>query len=337
MPIPAADQKATNEALAFQYGGSHKTGWLAYVPEQWLPYIQLARLSPPVGLFLIYIPHSFGLLYAAIREQPPPSTLAYAGLMLFGMSFFVSNTIHIWNDLIDAPLDAQVERTRNRPIPRGAVSAQAALMFTASQALGASLFIPTLDGNTIQNILLSSLGFVAWLYYPYAKRHTYWTQAVLGVCLSWGVFIGASSLDVHLLSPQTRGVNVPLFLLFSASTMWTMIYDSVYGFQDLKDDVDANIYSMAVLFKMKIKPVFWVLIVLIGAALGSIGYQEDMGMFYYVVAVGGTTTCLGIMVVYVDLDNSQSCWWWFSKGFWYVGGSIAGGLLAEYMRRELLL
>lgn len=126
---------APKESLAYQYGGNHSTGWLGYVPARWLPYIQLARLSPPVGLFLIYIPHSFGLLYAAIRQRAEPFEVAYASLLLFGASFFVSNAIHIWNDLIDAPLDAKVERTRNRPIPRGAVSPSAALIFSASQAV----------------------------------------------------------------------------------------------------------------------------------------------------------------------------------------------------------
>ncbi|KAF2688557.1 UbiA prenyltransferase [Lentithecium fluviatile CBS 122367] len=333
MPTPKAPTQATNEALAYQYGGNHKTGWLAYLPEHWLPYVQLARLSPPAGLFLVYFPHSFGLIYAAIRQQASPSEVAYAGILLFGGSFFVSNAIHIWNDIVDAPLDAKVERTRHRPIPRGAVSSSAALIFTASQTLGAALFLPMLGGDAIENVIFSAPGFVAWLYYPYAKQHTYWTQAVLGVCLSWGIVIGALSLGVKPYSLRTGKIDIPLLLLFSASTMWTMIYDSVYGFQDLKDDLEAGIYSMPVLFKFNIKRVFWILVVFIAATLAGIGGQDEMGMMYYGITVGGTTACLGLMVAYVDLSSSESCWWWFSKGFWYAGGSIIGGLLAEYTSR----
>lgn len=321
---------APNESLAYQYGGNHSIGWLNRLPAQWLPYVQLARLSPPVGLFLIYIPHSFGLLYAAIHQRAEPSEVAYAALLLFGASFFVSNAIHIWNDLIDAPLDAKVERTRNRPIPRGAVSPTAALMFSASQAGCAALFVPLLSGHVARNTMLSAPGFLAWLYYPYAKRHTYWTQTVLGVCLSWGIVVGALALDVEPYSFETGQVDMPLFLLFAASTLWTMLYDSVYGFQDLKDDVDAGIYSMAVLFQYNIKPVFWLIVGLIAAALGGVGYYTEMGILYHVITVGGTTAFLGLMVAYVDLRSSQSCWWWFSKGFWYAGGCIAGGLLSEY-------
>jgi 4-hydroxybenzoate polyprenyltransferase len=72
---------------------------------------------------------------------------------------------------------------------------------------------------------------------------------------------------------------------------------------------------------------------MISSALGAVGYYDEMAMLYYVISVGGTTVCLGLMVAYVDLRSSQSCWWWFSKGFWYAGGSIMGGLLSEYIIR----
>lgn len=330
---PKKNKPVPNEALAYQYGGNHSKGWVAYLPAHWLPYVQLARLSPPVGLFLIYIPHTFGLLYAAIRQRAEPSDVISAALLLFGASFFVSNAIHIWNDLIDAPLDAKVERTRNRPIPRGAVSWRAAFTFTASQALGAAIFFPLLKGDAIENALYGAPGALAWAYYPYAKRHTYWTQAVLGVCLSWGIVLGAVALGVRPYSLATGQVDIPLALLFAASTLWTMLYDSVYGFQDLKDDVDAGISSMAVLFQYKIKPVFWTLVLGIATALWAVGYHDNMGILYHAISVGGTTATLGLMVAYVDLRSSQSCWWWFSKGFWYVGGAIAGGLLSEYVIR----
>ena len=323
--------------LAYQYGGNYSKGWVAYLPTQWLPYVQLARLSPPVGLFLVYIPHSFGLLYAAIHQRAEPSDVVSAALLLFVASFFVSNAIHIWNDLIDAPLDAKVERTRNRPIPRGAVSWRAASIYTASQACGAAMFLPMLKGDAIENAFYSAPGALAWIYYPYAKRHTYWTQAVLGFCLSWGVVLGAVALGVEPYSLESGRINIPLSLLFAANTLWTMLYDSVYGFQDLKDDVDAGIYSMAVLFKYNIKPVFWAIVVTIAAALAGVGYYHEMGMLYYLLSVGGTTTCLGSMVACVDLRSSDSCWWWFSKGFWYAGGAIAGGLLCEYMIRVAMI
>ncbi|KAI4242945.1 MAG: hypothetical protein L6R42_010873, partial [Xanthoria sp. 1 TBL-2021] len=135
------------------YGGNDRSGWLAHLPDSWILYVQLARLSPPAGLCLIYFPHMFGILHAAILQKSSlPQVLSASALMLGG-SFFVSNAIHIWNDIIDAPLDALVERTSKRPIPRGAISKPAALVFTATQAAGAGLFLSYLPYPLVQSAL----------------------------------------------------------------------------------------------------------------------------------------------------------------------------------------
>ncbi|KAL8823088.1 MAG: hypothetical protein Q9191_006186, partial [Dirinaria sp. TL-2023a] len=105
-------------SVAQQYGGNVNSGWIAVLPDSWLPYVQLARLNPPAGLFLIYFPHLFGVLHAAVLQQSPPYHTLQKSVTMLGGSFFVSNAIHIWDDLIDAPLDKLVERTRHRPIPR---------------------------------------------------------------------------------------------------------------------------------------------------------------------------------------------------------------------------
>ena len=137
--FPTSKKAPCNDSLAQQYGGSHSSGWLGHLPPSWLPYVQLIRLSPPIGIISIYLPHLFCLLHAAILQHTPLSMLLRSNILILGGSFFLSNAIHIWNDLIGAPLDALVERTRNRPVPRGAVSPFNAVVFTATQAVGATL------------------------------------------------------------------------------------------------------------------------------------------------------------------------------------------------------
>jgi 4-hydroxybenzoate polyprenyltransferase len=144
--------------------------------------------------------------------------------------------------------------------------------------------------------------------------------------------MGAVALGVHPYSIQTGYIDTSLFLLFGATTFWTIIYDCIYGFQDLKDDLREGILSMPVLFQYNIKPVFWALVLSITASLTAVGYQNGMSLLYYLITPGGTTLCLGLMVANVDLSSSASCWWWFAKGFWYVAGSIITGLLSEYVR-----
>ena len=332
------EEAAADVPLAHQYGGNHRAGWLALLPESCLPYVQLARLSPPAGLFLIYFPHLFGILHAGILQRTPLAVLGQRGAWMFGGSFFVSNAIHIWNDLIDAPLDALVERTRDRPIPRGAVSPLAATVFTATQAVGAALFLPYLPAGAVQSTLYALPSIIAWTYYPWAKRHTDFPQFVLGFCLGWGVFMGSLAIDREPFAIGVLGrgvkphVEYSTLCLFLASIIWTMIYDTIYAHQDLQDDVKAGIKSMAVLYRDRTKGLLWQLLAVMTVLLLTCGWLGQMSVMYYLIAVGGELMTLGSMIAKVDLKSSESCWWWFGNGFWFTGGSIGGGLLVEYLR-----
>jgi len=332
-----SEEAPRNNSLAHQYGGNHKSGWLAHLPDSWLPYVQLARLHPPAGLFLIYFPHIFGTLHVAILQRSPLPRLLQSSATMLGASFFVSNAIHIWNDLIDAPLDALVERTRNRPIPRGAMSPFAALVFAATQAVGAALFLPYLPYRTLHNALYALPSIIGWTYYPWAKRHTNFPQVVLEFCLAWGVIMGSLAIGLKPFTIGVRGygsepgVEHSMLCLFPASSLWTVIYDTIYAHQDLKDDIDAGIKSLAVWSRDGTKFLLWRLLALMAALLIACERLSEMSTVYYLVAVGGATMSLGLMIANVDLKSTESCWWWFGNGFWFPGGSIAGGLLIEYL------
>lgn len=330
-----------SDTLAVQYSGNYKSGWLATLPGSWLPYVQLARLSPPAGLCLVYFPHSFGILHAAILQGTPLPVLLQTSVLMLCGSFFLSNAIHIWNDLIDAPLDALVERTRNRPIPRGSVSPFAAVVFTTTQAICAALLLPYMGLDTLQSALYAMPSIIAWIYYPWAKRHTNFPQLVLGFCLSWGIVMGSLAIG---LKPFTVGtlssgskpyMEYSVLYLFLAGTVWTMIYDTIYAHQDLEDDLKAGIGSLAVRYGEHTKFLLWQLLALMTAFLSASGWLSNMGLMYYLISVGGSVLSLGLMIARVELKNSQSCWWWFGNGFWFAGGSIAGGLLVEYLRKTL--
>ncbi|KAL8730885.1 MAG: hypothetical protein Q9166_003812 [cf. Caloplaca sp. 2 TL-2023] len=320
-----------------QYGGNDRSGWVAQLPDSWIPYVQLARLKPPAGLCLIYFPHMFGILHAAILKRSAVLDVLSTSAVMLGGCFFVSNAIHIWNDLIDAPLDALVQRTSKRPIPRGAVSPLAALIFTGTQAAGAALFLPYLPYSSSESILYALPSILVWTYYPWAKRHTSCPQFVLGIALAWGIVMGslATGIEPFAIGPMGSGekprVESPTLCLFLASTLWTMIYDTVYAHLDLKDDIKAGIKSLAVLYGDRTKSLLWQLLALMAGLLIAGGIMNEMSMLYFIIAVGGAITSLGLLVAKVDLKSSESCWWWFSNGFWSAGGSIAGGLFVEYL------
>lgn len=332
---------AGKSSFAHQYGGNYKSGWLAFLPDSWLPYVQLARLSPPAGLFLIFFPHLFGILHAAILQQSPPLQLLQTSAMMLCGSFFFSNATHIWNDLIDAPLDARVERTRNRPIPRGAISPIAALVFTITQAIGAAIFLKYLPVKFFRSTLFALPSIIGSTYYPWAKVHTNFPQFVLGICLAWGVVMGSLAIGMEPFGVEAtrNGVRVRLdystLCLFAAAVLWTMIYDTIYAHLDLEDDIKVGIKSMAVQFRGRTRPVLWQLLTCMAAFLFTCGKLNDMSILYYG-GVGAAVIFLGMMIARVDLRDSQSCWYWFSNGFWFAGGFISTGLFMEYMHRYWL-
>ena len=281
-------------------------------------------------LCLICFPHLFGILLAATIQESPLIYTVQQGTVILCASFFVSNAIHIWNDLIDAPLDRLVERTRFRPIPRGAVSPFSALIFTLTQALGAMLFLPLMPCNFLSASLYAFPGIIGWTYYPWAKRHTNFPQLVVGFCLGWGVVMGSLAVGIETFNTS---VGLSVLCLSLASMLWTAINDAIYAHQDREEDIKVGIKSMAVLYGERTKPILYQLLTLMFLLLLACGWLGQLLIPYFTIAVGGATISLGLMIARVDLNSTQSCWWWFSNGFWYVGGSITGGLFLEYVSR----
>lgn len=346
---PQQQSSPENAALAQQYGGHHTGTWVSMMPPSWIPYVQLARLSPPAGVFLIYFPHLFGAVLGGILTQASLAATFRACLVLLMGSFFLSNAAHAWNDIVDEPFDRAVGRTRQRPIPRGAISRSSALLFAVSQAAGsfATLWACLPAGA----VWFAAPNILFIIYYPWAKRHTHLAQFVLGICLAWGVFIGSIALhhqpfawrqvrlaDPHGTSAMERSstkmgnevFDAGVISLFLACVFWTVIYDSIYAHQDVEDDIKLGLKSTAVLFRGYIKPVLGVLLGVMLSLLFCCGNHFGFELPYYLFSMMGSGVVLGAMAIQVDLENSANCWWWFKHAFWAVGCSIFLGLFSQY-------
>ena len=305
---------------------SPSKSWTSYLPSSFVPYVQLARLVSPAPVFLIYFPHLFGTLHAASLLGSEYSHVLNTNLILFLGSFFYSNAAHIWNDLIDAPLDRLVTRTAHRPIPRGAVSRRAATIFAATQSLAAAAFLLPLPTACALCALPAVVGAGI---YPFAKRVTYYPQVVLGLILAWGIVMGEVAMGLDPF--ESAGITASIGCLFLASTMWTIIYDIIYAHQDLDDDIKAGIKSMAVLYQQSAKNLLWILLATLSCLLTAGGILSGVGTIYFISSVIGTVTNLGLMIYKVQLQQPESCMWWFGNGFWSAGGAMAIGLLGQYM------
>ena len=142
-----------------------------------------------------------------------------------------------YNDLIDRDLDAHVERTKNRPLPSGAVTAWQALVFLVLQALAGALVLVQFNRFTI---ILGLCSLIVVAAYPFAKRVTDWPQFVLGLAFSWGALVGWSATAGRLSAAPV--------LLYCGAVLWTIGYDTIYALQDKEDDALIGVRSTARLF-----------------------------------------------------------------------------------------
>lgn len=207
---------------------SEHTGLLALMPAAARPFALLARFDRPIGWWLLYWPCLWGLALGGGLVQ-------HAGLILWFLmgSIAMRGAGCVYNDIVDRDLDAQVERTRNRPVASGAVSVKAAWVWLVLLSLLGLIVLLQLE-RAAQLTALASLALVAA--YPFMKRITWWPQAWLGLVFSWGALVGW--MAVAPFSPA-------LLLLYAGTIFWVIGYDTIYALQDREDDALIGVRSSA--------------------------------------------------------------------------------------------
>ena len=217
---PPAPLNATPDAVR---------SWIDLLPARVQAYARLARLDRPAGTWLLFWPCVAGLALAGGMARAP-GLIAWFGLGSLAMR----GAGCVWNDIVDRDLDAQVERTRGRPVASGRISVKAALAFAAALSLIGLIVLLQLRG-TAQLMAIASLVPVAA--YPFMKRITWWPQAWLGLTFNWGALVGWAAV-----APIEDPI---MWLLWAGGIAWTLGYDTIYALQDIEDDALAGIKSSA--------------------------------------------------------------------------------------------
>lgn len=225
-----------------------------YAPRAIRPYLRLARADRPIGTWLLVFPCWWSMALATIAEgqtvgqtvdQTTGQTslnLWYALLFLIG-AFVMRGAGCAYNDYVDREFDAQVARTRSRPIPSGQVKPSRALMLVGGLSLIGLAVLVQFNAFTIA-LGIGSLALV--LIYPFMKRMTYWPQVVLGLAFNWGALVGWSAI--------TGSLDWPALLLYAGAVAWTVGYDTIYAHQDKEDDLMLGLKSTAIRFGDRTKP-----------------------------------------------------------------------------------
>lgn len=237
--------------------------WTERLPAPLRPYAQLSRLDRPIGWQLLLLPCWMGLALSAVGHGFYHYHLSYAAAFLLG-AIAMRGAGCTYNDILDRDIDAQVARTRTRPLPSGAVSMKRAWGWLLAQCLVGLLVLLTLP-RFAQILALIALPLVAL--YPLMKRVTWWPQAWLGLVFSSGALVSAAAASTpSSLSPA-------IMLLYAGCIAWVIGYDTIYALQDREDDALIGVRSTARLFGARWRlwtTVFYILAILFWALAATL-------------------------------------------------------------------
>jgi 4-hydroxybenzoate polyprenyltransferase len=288
-----------------------------YAPEIVKPFARLARWDRPIGFWLLFWPCAFSLAMAAMAF--PAHGFSWLTLLLMFVGAIVMRGAGCTlNDIVDADLDAQVERTRSRPIPAADVSKRQAALFLAAQLLIGFVIVCQFNWLTIG---LGALSLVLVAIYPFMKRITWWPQLFLGFAFSWGALLGWTS--------ETGNLGWAPILLYAGSILWVIGYDTIYALQDIEDDALIGIKSTARLFGTRVKPLvaaFYAGALLLWLAAGLMAGGGAVFIALLVVPAA----LLAWQVLTLDRTQSGNALMRFKANHW-VGLALTLAMLVDYL------
>ena len=240
-------------------------------PEKIHDYFELIRLNKPIGFMLLLWPCWFSLAYLKFSQQ---YLLSYYILFFIG-SVIMRSAGCIINDLMDQDIDSKIERTATRPLVSNKITNFNAIIFLFMLLIIGLLIL--LQFKT-PSILVGLLCTPLIVLYPLMKRITFWPQLFLGIIFNWGVII----CSVEFFGNVTN----EYLILYLACVLWTIGYDTIYAYQDLKDDKKNSIKSTAVLFEDKGKYLVLSSYTLMFIMIGYLSFNQGIEMLKLLVYFG---------------------------------------------------
>ncbi|MCZ6889328.1 MAG: 4-hydroxybenzoate octaprenyltransferase [Gammaproteobacteria bacterium] len=277
-------------------------------------YGALMRLDRPVGTLLLLWPTLAALWIAAEGVPDWPILLAFTG-----GTFVMRAAGCVANDIADRNFDRHVDRTRNRPLATGQVAVTEAVVLLLLLGVFGLAIVLTLN---LLTLAFAAGGVVIALIYPLMKRVTYLPQVVLGAAFSWGIPMSFTAI--------TNALPEAAWLMFTASLLWIVAYDTQYAMVDRRDDIQVGIKSTAILFGSAdtlmigvLQFCAWLLFLLLGF---SLEFQHA-----YFVALAAIAGLFGYQQrLMSDRDREQEvCFAAFRNNTW-VGFALFAGVVLEY-------
>ena len=258
-------------------------------------FIELTRLKKPIGFMLLFWPCIWGLTLVYDFNSSLNNYIFFGWLFLAG-SILMRSAGCIVNDIVDKNFDKRVERTKNRPIASGKVSIKLALIYSIVLCGLAFLVLINFNKFTIYMALLSMpLAFT----YPLMKRITYWPQLFLGITFNYGLVLAWISVS--------NEISLTPLIFYAGAIFWTLGYDTIYGFQDIKDDEIIGVKSTSIKFKNDPKRFLMFCYLIFIGSLIVVGIIMNFKIFYFFFLVVPLIQLIKNQIIDLKITDTSNC------------------------------
>ena len=258
-------------------------------------FIELTRLKKPIGFMLLFWPCIWGLTIVYDFNGDLKKYFFYSFLFLAG-AILMRSAGCIVNDIVDKNFDKKVERTKNRPIASGKISVKLASIYALSLCMIAFLVLINFNNFTIIMAMLSMpLAFT----YPLMKRITYWPQLFLGITFNYGLVLAWISI--------TNEISIIPIIFYMGAIFWTLGYDTIYGYQDIKDDEIIGVKSTSIKFKNSPKKFLLVSYSIFISSLILTGLFMNFKIFYFMFLIVPIYQLLKVQIKDLDINKTKDC------------------------------
>tara|TARA_B100000795_G_scaffold254482_1_gene225427 strand:+ start:31 stop:900 length:870 start_codon:yes stop_codon:yes gene_type:complete len=258
-------------------------------------FLELTRLKKPIGYMLLFWPCAWGVTLAYNFSNSLNNYFFYLSLFFLG-SVLMRSAGCIVNDMSDKEFDKKVERTKNRPIASNKVSVKLALFYTI--ILCSLAFLVLINFNNL-TIILALCSMPLAFAYPLMKRFTYWPQFFLGITFNYGLILGWISI--------VGEINIVPIILYLGAIFWTLGYDTIYGFQDIKDDEIIGVKSTSIKFKKNPKLFLKLCYLIFITSFFMIGLIMKFNIFYFLVLCFAAVHLFFYQIQKLNIKSEYNC------------------------------
>ncbi len=258
-------------------------------------FIELIRLKKPVGFMLLFWPCAWGLTLAYDFSNNLDIYYFYLFLFFLG-SVFMRSAGCIVNDILDREFDKKVFRTKDRPLASEKISVKLATFYIFTLCFLALIVLINFNSFTI---ILAICSMPLAFTYPLMKRFTYWPQLFLGITFNYGLILGWTAIK--------NQIDIIPIIFYMGAIFWTLGYDTIYGYQDIKDDEIIGLKSTSIKFKGKEKKFLYfcysilIILFLIG------GIYMEFNYLYFILAIIPFSHLFFFQMKIFRANDSLSC------------------------------